>query len=383
MLKLTKLISKHVKVKCAQGSRKFVRTSTVSSDDSNNSVKNMENNLSNELLQNFLTDDFSHKKQIIPDESYAMLFPGQGSQFVGMAKNLLDYPNVKNMFESASNILGYDLLNICTNGPESILNKTLHCQAAIVVTSLAAVEKIQQLHPHVLENCYATSGYSVGEYTALIFSGVLSFEDGMKLIKIRSEEMQKACNDSGSGMIVVYGSSRTQYGLMCQKAKEYCSERLQMEEAVCSTSGYLSPNVRTIAGHRPALEFIAENKKHFNLKKVTILPVSGAFHTYLMRPAYIAIKEKLKDMTLNNPVIKVYANIDGSSYRGFADIKNKLPKQIIKPVYWEQTMHAILKRPADMKMINVIETGPGSQLGTLLRQCNQKAFKQYTNVKDL
>lgn len=111
-------------------------------------------------------------------KSSVLLFPGQGAQFVGMGEDLLDVPNVKDMYDRASQILGYDLLHLCLNGPPMELDRTIHCQAAMVVTSLAAVEKLYHEEPHLVENCIKTAGFSVGEITALIFSGAMTFDDG-------------------------------------------------------------------------------------------------------------------------------------------------------------------------------------------------------------
>ena len=122
----------------------------------------------------------SYRPRVNPKETSLLLFPGQGSQFVGMGSKLLDYPNVADMYRLASKILGYDLLDVCLNGPKQKLNKTEYCQPAIMVTSLAAVEKLKNEKPWAIENCVSTAGYSVGEYSALVFAGSLSFEDGMQ-----------------------------------------------------------------------------------------------------------------------------------------------------------------------------------------------------------
>nr|XP_042913651.1 probable malonyl-CoA-acyl carrier protein transacylase, mitochondrial [Parasteatoda tepidariorum] len=150
----------------------------------NNSISYIENN----VLDPWITPEYSVRRNnqsdhsirlnVNPRETSVLLFPGQGSQFVGMGKSLLSYPNVKDMFECASEILRYNLLDLCINGPQDMLNMTVHSQVAVVVTSLAAVEKLRAESPKAIENCAATAGFSVGEYSALVFSGALEFEHG-------------------------------------------------------------------------------------------------------------------------------------------------------------------------------------------------------------
>lgn len=320
------------------------------------------------------------KEKIDPSETNALLFPGQGSQYVGMAKNLLQYPNVKEMFDCASETIGYNLLDVCLTGPKKELDKTIHSQPAVFVTSLAAVEKLQVDSPEVLENSFMTAGYSVGEYAALVFAGALTFEDAIRLVHARADEMQKASDRVASGMVSIVGGARTKFNSACSEAIEYCEENLGLEDVVCKVSGYLAPNFRTVAGHRAALEYLQSRKQDYYMKRVQFLPVSGAFHTVLMQSAKTKLRNLLKHTEIANPIIKVYSNIDGKPYRGPNDILNKLPDQIVKPVHWEQTMHHIFSRDTKESMPNVYELGPGKQLGTLLRKCNGKAWTNYLTV---
>lgn len=128
-------------------------------------------------IRNQAVYSFRPKKD--PRETSIIMFPGQGQQFVGMAKNLMKFPMAKDLFELANYVLGYDLLKMCLKGPQSELNKTQYCQPATLVTSLAALERLKEERPHAIDNCVATAGFSLGEITALIFAGAISFEDGM------------------------------------------------------------------------------------------------------------------------------------------------------------------------------------------------------------
>uniref|UniRef100_H2XS91 Malonyl-CoA-acyl carrier protein transacylase, mitochondrial n=2 Tax=Ciona intestinalis TaxID=7719 RepID=H2XS91_CIOIN len=315
-----------------------------------------------------------------PCDTNVLLFSGQGTQKVGMADDLLQFSNVKNMFTVASDIFGFDLLNLCQNGPQSELDQTVHCQPAVVVTALAAVEKLQETNPQVLENCYCTAGYSVGEYAALVFSGVLSFEDAMSLIKVRSRAMQKASDLTKGAMITAVGGSKTKFKQSCFAAMEHCKYNLTIENPICSISAYLSPNIVTLAGNIEAINFITENKSKFGIKRVIPIPVSGAFHTKLMQHAADEMQLVLEKTLFNDPIIHVYSNVSGKRYHGKSDISKRLASQIIKPIRWEQTMHAIFSRPDSVNMPAVYEMGPGTQLGSLLKLCNGKAWKNYTFV---
>lgn len=317
------------------------------------------------------------KEKIDPSTTNAVLFPGQGSQYVGMAKKYLRYPNVKEMYECASEILGYNLLDLCLNGPRNKLDETIHCQPAVLVTSLAGVEKLQSETPEVLENCYMTAGYSVGEYAALVFADSLTFEDAVRLVQVRAQEMQKACDKASTGMVSIIGGARTKFNTACNEAVEHCHEHLDVENVVCKVSGYLAPNVRTVAGHLVALEYLQSRKKDYHMKRVQLLPVSGAFHSVLMQPAKKRLHEILANVPISDPIIKVYSNVDGKPYHNAKDIMMKLPPQITKPVHWEQTMHQIYSRGVKENMPNTFECGPGKQLGALLKKCNGKAWANY------
>uniref|UniRef100_H2Y8M2 Malonyl-CoA-acyl carrier protein transacylase, mitochondrial n=1 Tax=Ciona savignyi TaxID=51511 RepID=H2Y8M2_CIOSA len=331
-----------------------------------------------QILQESLTNkSVKPTQRIDPAETNVFLFSGQGSQKVGMADDLLQYPNVNEMFNVASDILEIDLLSTCQNGPQSKLDKTVYCQPAVVITALAGVEKLQSTNPSILENCSCTAGYSVGEYAALVFAGVLTFESAMHLIKVRSRAMQKASDITKSSMITAVGGKNTQFKQACIAAIEYCKSGLTMEDPVCSISAYLSPNVITVAGNIEAINFIRENKAKFGIRKTIPIPVSGAFHTKLMQYAADELRVAVKKTTFQDPLINVYSNLTGKMYHGKKDISKRLPNQVIYPVRWEQTMHSIFLRPEGIAMPTIYDLGPGNQLGTLLRSCNGKAWKKY------
>ncbi|XP_072014117.1 malonyl-CoA-acyl carrier protein transacylase, mitochondrial-like isoform X2 [Amphiura filiformis] len=321
------------------------------------------------------------KAKLDPTDMSVLLFPGQGSQFVGMGEQLLDYPVVKDMYEAASAILGYDLLALCLNGPKEDLDRTVHCQPAVLVTSLAAVEKLKHENIKALENCVAAAGFSVGEYAALVFGDVLSFEDAIYLIKIRAEAMQRASDMVPSGMISVIGGRATKYKEICAEATSYCKVSLKMEKPVCKVANYLFPNARVLAGNNEALDFIIDMRDKFHLRKIKRLPVSGAFHTPLMAPAEDAIAAALEKIDMEKPPIKIHSNVDSKAYVHEKHIRKQLCRQVVEPVLWEQTMKEIYQRDKGENFPQTYEVGPGKQLGAMLQRFNGRAFRSYFKVE--
>lgn len=314
-----------------------------------------------------------------PSDCSVLLFPGQGSQFVGMGRGLTKYPNVKEMFAAAQRILGYDLLSLCLEGPEEELMKTVHCQPAVFVNSLAAVEKLNHDNPKAIESCVAAAGFSVGEFAALVFSGAMTFEEALYVVKVRAEAMQRASDLVPSGMLSVIGKPQAQYKYACLKAKEYCQSQ-GTDEPVCSVANYLFPDARVIAGHQEALDFLQKNSKQLHFVRTKMLPVSGAFHTELMESALEPLREVLHQVEVRRPEINVYSNVDGKRYMNESHVRRQLSKQLVSPVKWEQSLHEIYERTQGKMFPDTYEVGPGKQLGATLQKCNRKAFKTYTHV---
>ncbi|RUS88096.1 hypothetical protein EGW08_004149 [Elysia chlorotica] len=344
-----------------------------------------------------------------------VLFPGQGSQFMGMGQKLVHYPGVKELYEEASAIVGYDLLKLCLNGPKSELDKTIHCQPAVMITSLAAIEKFREEHPQAIENCVATAGFSVGEFAALVFSGVLSFPDAVKVVKVRAEAMQRASEITSSGMLTVFLAHDSRLKEALKLAKEYCTERRDIPDPVCTVANFLFPECKVIAGHEEfntvqsdcftgrgklfyaysstlfkvialqveALEFIATNAKEFRLLRTKRLPVSGAFHTRLMESAVQPLQHAMSNLQLAAPKIPVYSNVTSAPYHAKAHYSHLLGQQLVRPVRWEQILHNIYCRPQGVEFPGTYEMGPGRQMGTLLRQVNAQAYKQYHSIDTL
>ncbi|XP_051976894.1 malonyl-CoA-acyl carrier protein transacylase, mitochondrial [Xyrauchen texanus] len=311
--------------------------------------------------------------------AHVLLFPGQGSQFVGMGRGLLKYGNVKEMFSVAQKLLGYDLLSLCLNGPEEDLMKTVHCQPAVFVCSLAAVERLNHENPAAIESCVAAAGFSVGEFAALVFSGAMDFVEALFAVKVRAEAMQKASDQVQSGMLSVVGRPQANYKYACLQAREHCLS-LGIQEPVCAIANYLFPDGRVIAGHKEALEFLQKNSRELHFMRTRLLPVSGAFHTPLMEPAEEPLRDILRKIEVRRPEIAVHSNVDGKRYMHDKHVRKQLAKQLVSPVKWEQTLHEIYERAQGQDFPHTYEVGPGKQLGSMLQKCNMKAFKNYTHV---
>ncbi|XP_029901945.1 malonyl-CoA-acyl carrier protein transacylase, mitochondrial [Myripristis murdjan] len=314
-----------------------------------------------------------------PRDCSVLLFPGQGSQFVGMGRGLLKYPNVREMFSVAQKILGYDLLALCLEGPEQDLARTVHCQPAVFVASLAAVERLNHENPKAVEMCVAAAGFSVGEFAALVFSGAMEFAEALYAVKVRAEAMQKASELVPSGMLSVIGRPQAHYKYACLQAKEHC-KGLGIQEPVCTVANYLFPDGRVIAGHQEALDFLQQNMRRLQFMRAKPLPVSGAFHTELMAPAVEPLRDVLRQVEVRRPEISVYSNVDGKRYMHDGHVRRQLVKQLVSPVKWEQTLHEIYERTQGQSFPHTYEVGPGKQLGATLQRCNRKAFQNYTHV---
>nr|XP_032833877.1 malonyl-CoA-acyl carrier protein transacylase, mitochondrial [Petromyzon marinus] len=350
-------------------------------------------------------------------ESSVLLFPGQGSQFVGMAASLVErHERARALFDAARRVLGYDLLALCLDGPAEQLNRTLHCQPAVFVTSLAALEALHEDEPEAIENCKVAAGFSVGEFAALVFAGAMDFSEALYCVQKRAEAMEAASSRGPPhGMLSVSARHAFRPTAACQEAREHCLSHClsataagtaeRVAEPVCLVASYLCPDVRVLAGHVQALEFVQRHARRLHVVRTRRLPVSGAFHTPLMAPAQEALAQALGRVTVRKPSVRVYSNVTAHPYTSVGQVRNLLVRQLVEPVLWEQTMHAVFDRRDRLdagdepeprrgskggdsdgggggprRFPRVYEAGPGKQLGSALRACNAKAWSRYRAV---
>lgn len=285
------------------------------------------------------------------------VFPGQGSQSVGMLKDLIEnFSVVKETFDEASQVLGYDLLNLVLEGPAEELGKTFITQPALL-TSSVALFRLWQSKSDVLPSVMA--GHSLGEYSALTCAGVISFADAVKLVKLRGELMQEAVPAGVGAMAAVIG-------LDDQVIIDVCKEAAQDE--VCSAVNFNSPGQVVIAGNKAAVERAGEILKAKGAKRVLPLPVSVPSHCALMKSAADKLAEALNNIEFNEPKIPVINNVDVKVETDAKSIKDALVRQLYSPVRWVETTQKITE-----VTMNLVEMGPGKVLAGLIKRINKEA----------
>jgi [acyl-carrier-protein] S-malonyltransferase len=296
----------------------------------------------------------------------AFLFPGQGAQTVGMGRQLADsLPAARALFDRANSLLGYDLAKICFEGPAELLDSTVHSQPALFVTSLAALESLRAKSPDVVQNCQAAAGLSLGEYTALVFAGVMDFEVGLKVVQERGSAMQAAADLVPSGMVSILGLERPAVEALCAHAAQ--GELLQVANLLC-------PGNIAVSGSKAACARVAEMAPAAGAMKAIPLAVAGAFHTPIMQPAVDRLQAALAGATLRKPRIPVISNVDARAHDDPEEIRRLLVQQVVNPVLWEDSLRALLALGCD----EFYEVGPGRVLRGLLKRIDRKAACQGT-----
>lgn len=281
---------------------------------------------------------------------HAYVFPGQGSQFPGMGKTLFDSSDeAKNLFELANNTLGFKISDIMFNGTEEDLKQTKVTQPAIFVHSVIAFIVYCEVKPEMV------AGHSLGEFSALVANGVLSFEDGLRLVSTRANAMQKACEINPSTMAAVLG-------LDDAKVEEVCRQVQSETGEVIVPANYNCPGQLVISGSKNAIDIACQRMKEAGAKRALVLPVSGAFHSELMSPAKEDLAAEIDKTIFNIPVCPVYQNVNASPVSDPMQIKENLIQQLTQPVRWTQTIQRMIQDGAH----HFTESGPGKVLQGLI-----------------
>lgn len=287
---------------------------------------------------------------------------------MGMGQRLYEsLPAARRMYDRAGEVLGYDLARLCFEGPAEQLDSTIFSQPALFVTSLAALEALRTESPDVVLSCEAAAGLSLGEYTAMVFAGVMDFETGLNVVQKRGAAMQEASDATPSGMVSILGLERVEVESLCEKARG---------DDVLEIANFLCPGTIVISGSNAACERAAELAPSLGAMKAVPLAVAGAFHTQLMRPADERLAQVLDGVTLHKPSIPVVSNVDARPHHDPEEVRQLMVRQVLHPVFWEDSLRYLLERGFDQ----FYEVGPGRVLRGLLRRIDRKIPCQSVGV---
>jgi [acyl-carrier-protein] S-malonyltransferase len=282
----------------------------------------------------------------------AFIFPGQGSHYVGMGKDLYEgNAAAKVLFDKADEILGFSISKICFEGPEEELKQTKNTQPAIFLHSIVLFHLINK------KQFEMTAGHSLGEYSALVAASALTFEDGLKLVRLRGELMQQAGAEYSGTMAAIVGLDSKIVNELCVDASV---------DGIVQAANFNSPGQIVVSGSSAGVKKAMELAKAHGAKIVKELPVSGAFHSPLMESARAGLKGALDKTKIHDAVIPVYANVTAQSMHYADEIRNLLLRQLVNPVRWEESVANMIKDGA----ANFVEIGPGKVLQGLVKRIN-------------
>lgn len=288
-------------------------------------------------------------------EKIAFLFPGQGAQYKGMGKDLLEnFSEARDIFDIADASLPFSMRELCLEDSNDLLNQTKYTQPAILTVSMAAfaVLKSRGVHPHF----YA--GLSLGEYTALVASGIIDFKTGVQLVYNRGTFMEEAVPNGKGAMAAIMGLDNELVEQVCNDAKNV---------GIVEPANYNYTGQVVIGGEKHAVEYASEQMIKNGAKRAIPLNVSGPFHTSMLKKAAVNLQEYLSKLTLNQWDTPVISNITGKPYDNLHVLKDLLTNQVVSPVQWESSMHYIINNG----ITHFVEVGPGKVLSGFLKKINR------------
>ncbi|WP_240375272.1 ACP S-malonyltransferase [Bacillus piscicola] len=293
----------------------------------------------------------------------AFLFPGQGSQYPGMGKGIYNsHAGGKAIIECADETLEYSLSELMFNGPEETLKRTENAQPALLTASIAAFEILKEKG---IEPDY-TAGHSLGEYSALVAAGVLSFADAVQIVRKRGLFMEEAVPAGVGAMSAVMGLERSLLQSVTEEASKITGQVVQL-------ANLNAPGQIVISGEKSAVEKAGELAKESGAKRVIPLPVSGPFHSELMKPAQEKVRQSLEPVFFSDARVPVITNVSAKEADNAEFLKEQLVKQVTAPVYWEDTIRRLL----ELGVTTFIEVGPGNVLSGLVRRVQRRGLEVY------
>ncbi len=293
----------------------------------------------------------------------AFVFPGQGAQFSGMGKSLYEqHTQARDLFEQANEILGFRISDIMFTGSDEDLKQTRITQPAIFLHSLAAFRTLEGAAPDMV------AGHSLGEFTALVANGCLRFEDGLRLVALRANAMQKACTNTPSTMAAVLGLEDT-------RVEDICATIRNEKNEIVVAANYNCPGQLVISGSLAGVDAACEALKAAGAKRALVLPVGGAFHSPLMKPAEEELAAAIRETPFQTPSCPVYQNVNATAVSDTAAIRENLIAQLTGPVRWTQCVQAMVADGAT----SFTECGPGKVLQGLIQKISKESATNGVN----